>query len=494
MLEKFDLSKKITKTNYKALNSELEQKLGELQREAKDLKIPIIILFEGWDAAGKGTLINRLTLSLDPRGFKVFPIHTPNEEERLRPFLWRFWTKIPARGRIAIFDRSWCGRVLEERVDKTVKKSDLVKAFDEILSFERQLINDDYLIIKFFLHIDKKEQKKRFKSLMSNSSTKWTVTKKDWKHHDQYNKYIEAYEQMLAKTHSVSAPWTIVESHDRRYSTIKVFKTAIDMIEHKIAEVKQTQKSSRVKKKPTIQLQELSNSILDRSDLSLSISRKEYEHALKKYQERIREIEHEIYAKRLPVIMAFEGWDAAGKGGSIKRLVQRMDPRGYEVVTTAAPNEIELMHHYLWRFWKNIPKAGHVVIFDRSWYGRILVERVEGFCTEDEWKRAYSEINEMEEQWANFGAAIMKFWVHVSMDEQLKRFELRQRTKQKQWKITDEDWRNREKWDLYKAAADEMLYRTSTSYAPWTIIESNSKLFARIKTMETVIQTLEKHL
>ena len=494
MLEKFDLSKNISKTNYKTLHSELEQKLGELQREAKDLKIPIIILFEGWDAAGKGTLINRLTLSLDPRGFKVFPIHSPNEEERLRPFLWRFWTKIPERGRIAIFDKSWCGRVLEERVDKTVKKSTWLKAFDEILSYERQLINDGYLIIKFFLHIDKKEQKKRFKSLMSNPSTKWTVTNEDWKHHDQYDKYIEAYEQMLAKTHSVSAPWTIVESHDRRYSTIKVFKTFIDMIEHKIAEVKQAQKPSPMKKKSTFQLQELSNSILERSDLSLSLSREEYEHALKKHQERIREIEHEIYARRLPVIMAFEGWDAAGKGGSIKRLVQRMDPRGYEVVTTAAPNEIELMHHYLWRFWKNIPKAGHVVIFDRSWYGRVLVERIEGFCTEEEWKRAYSEINEMEEQWTNFGAAIMKFWIHVSMDEQLKRFELRQKTKHKQWKITDEDWRNREKWDLYKAAADEMLYRTSTSYAPWTIIEANSKLYARIKTMETVINTLEKHL
>lgn len=494
MLEKFDLSKKISKPNYKTLHSELEQKLGELQREAKELKIPIIILFEGWDAAGKGTLINRLTLSLDPRGFKVFPIHAPNEEERLRPFLWRFWTKIPERGRIAIFDRSWCGRILEERINKTVKKNIWLKAFDEILSFERQLINDGYLIIKFFLHIDKKEQKKRFKNLVSNPSTKWTVTKEDWKHHDQYNDYIEAYEQMLAKTHSVASPWTIVESHNRRYSTIKIFKTTIDMIEHKIAEMKLAQKPSRVKKKSTIQLPELSNSILDRSDLSLSLNRDEYERALKKHQERIREIEHEIYANRLPVIMAFEGWDAAGKGGSIKRLVQRMDPRGYEVVTTAAPNEIEQMHHYLWRFWKNIPKAGHVVIFDRSWYGRVLVEKIEGFCTEEEWKRAYSEINEMEEQWANFGTVIMKFWVHISSDEQLKRFELRQKTKHKQWKITDEDWRNREKWESYKAAVDEMLYRTSTSYAPWTIIEANSKLFARIKTLKTVIDALEKHL
>ena len=494
MLEKFDLSKIITKENYKSIHSELEQKLGELQREAKDLKIPIVFLFEGWDAAGKGTLINRLTLSLDPRGFKVFPIHAPNEEERLRPFLWRFWTKIPERGRIAIFDRSWCGRVLEERVDKTVKKSVWLKGFDEILSFERQLINDGYLIIKFFLHIDKKEQKKRFKHLMDNPSTKWTVTKEDWKHHDQYDKYIEAYEQMLAKTHSIAAPWTIVESHDRRYSTIKVLKTSIDMIVQKIAEVKQAQKPAQIKRKSTIQLQELSNSILDRVDLTRSLSREEYEHELKKHQERIREIEHEIYVRRLPVIMAFEGWDAAGKGGCIKRLVQRMDPRGYEVVTTAAPNEIELQHHYLWRFRINIPKAGHVVIFDRSWYGRVLVERIEGFCTEEEWKRAYSEINEMEEHWANFGAVIIKFWIHVNMDEQLRRFELRQKTKHKQWKITDEDWRNREKWDLYKAAADDMLYRTSTGYAPWTIIEANSKLFARIKVLETVIQTVEKHL
>ncbi|MCJ7580327.1 MAG: phosphate--AMP phosphotransferase, partial [Candidatus Aminicenantes bacterium] len=263
MLEKFDLSKRITKADYKGLHSELEQRLGELQREARDLMIPIIVLFEGWDAAGKGTLINSLTLSLDPRGFKVYPIHAPNEEERLRPFLWRFWAKIPEKGRIAIFDRSWCGRILEERIDKTVKKSVWLKAFDEILSFERQLINDGYLIIKFFLHIDKKEQKKRFNSLVNNPSTKWTITKEDWKHHDQYDKYIEAYEQMLTKTHSVSAPWTIVESHDRRYSTIKVFKTSVDMIEHKIAAVKQAQKSSRVKKESMIELQELSNSILD---------------------------------------------------------------------------------------------------------------------------------------------------------------------------------------------------------------------------------------
>ena len=494
MLEKFDLSKKIEKSKYKAIVQELEQKMGELQREAWKLKIPIIVLFEGWDAAGKGTLINRMALSLDPRGFEVYPIHPPSEAERLRPFLWRFWTKIPQRGRIAIFDRSWCGRVLEDRVDKTVKKSVWLNAFDEILSFERQLINDGYLILKFFLHIDKKEQKKRFKKLMSNPSTKWTVTKDDLIHHDEYHKYIAAYEQMLAKTHSVSAPWTIVESHDRRYSVIKVFKTFVDLTEKKIADLKRSKKTSRITQQPAPQLQELYNSILDRVDLSLDLMREDYDTALKKYRERIREIEHEVYKKRLPVVIVFEGWDAAGKGGIIKRLVQRMDPRGYKVVPIAAPNEIELQHHYLWRFWTKIPKAGHIVIFDRSWYGRVLVERIEGFCTEEEWKRAYSEINEMEEQWSNSGAAIIKFWIHVSQDEQLRRFQERQRTKQKQWKITDEDWRNREKWDVYKDAVDEMLYRTSTGYAPWTIIESNSKLFGRIKTLETVIHTLEKHL
>jgi len=402
MLEKIDLSKKIEKTEYKEIFSDLELKLAELQREAKDLKIPVILVFEGWDASGKGTMINRVILTLDPRGFTVHPINPPNGEERYRPFLWRFWTKTPEKGRIAVFDRSWYGRVLVERINRIVKKNEWTKAYDEIKSFERQLADDGTVIIKFFLHIDKKEQKKRFKKLEKNPSTAWKVTKSDWVHHKQYDKYFIAIEEMLAKTDTEYAPWTIVEAHDRRFATIKIFKTMIDTIERKIHEAKNTTESKKIFVESSIDLENISSSVLDKFDLSISLSRPDYNKSLKSYQARLNEIEHEVYMKRIPVMIVYEGWDAAGKGGNIKRLVRGMDPRGYEVIPFAAPNEVELAHHYLWRFWREIPKAGHIAIFDRSWYGRVLVERVEEFCTEEEWKRAFREINEMEEHLERF--------------------------------------------------------------------------------------------
>ncbi len=494
MLERIDLSKKIIKADYNAIIPDLELKLGGLQRQARGLKIPVIVVFEGWDAAGKGTLINRLLLCLDPRGFSVYPTNPPNEEERLRPFLWRFWTKTPRRGRIAIFDRSWYGRVLVERVDKIVKKKAWLKAYDEIKSFERQLVDEGNVIIKFFLHITQAEQKERFKKLESNPSTAWKVTKDDWRNHRQYDRYSEAIEEMLAKTDTEFAHWTIVEAHDRRFATVKVFKTVIAATEREVNRIEGSVDEDNKVKKSTVQLEDVSPSILDKVDLSPSLTRSEYEKALKKYQSRIREIEHEVYKRRLPVIIVYEGWDAAGKGGNIKRLVQRMDPRGYEVIPVGAPDSVEKAHHYLWRFLREIPKAGHIAIFDRSWYGRVMVERIENLCSEKEWKRAYREINEMEEQLVNFGTVLIKFWLQIDKNEQLKRFESRKKIQYKQWKITDEDWRNREKWDNYKIAVDEMLYRTSTPYAPWTIIESNSKLYARIKTLRTVVENLEKHL
>jgi polyphosphate:AMP phosphotransferase len=494
MLEYIDLTKTIAKSEYRSAITKLERKLGALQRDVKKLNIPIIFLFEGWDAAGKGTLINRLTLAFDPRGFKVYPVLPPNEEERLRPFLWRFWRKLPERGGIAIFDRSWSGRLIEERVEKTIKGKILLRAYNEINSFERQLTNDGYLILKFFLHISKKEQKKRFKDFADTPATQWRVTERDWEHHKQYERYIKYYEEMLTKTDTEIVSWNIVGAHDWRFATLQIFNTTVDTIQRRIESESQKKSSTAVQKAAVPVLPELKESILDRVDLTLSLSREQYEEDLKKYQERIREVEHEVYRKRIPVVIVYEGWDASGKGGNIKRLVQRMDPRGYEVIPIGAPTESELNQHYLWRFRKHFPKAGHIVIFDRSWYGRVMVERVEGFCTEEEWKRAYSEINEMEEHWANFGAVIVKFWVHISQEEQLKRFESRESLAYKKWKITEEDWRNREKWMLYKDAVDEMLFRTSTHYAPWTVIEGNSKLFSRIKALKTVIQSVEKHL
>ena len=514
MLEQVDLSKKLSKEEYKTIISDLELHLGALQREALKLNIPIAIVFEGWDAAGKGTLINRLIQTFDPRGCVVHPINAPNQEEQLRPFLWRFWIKTPEKGRIAVFDRSWYGRVLVGRVDKLVKKSAWKRAYSEITAFERQLVDDGALLIKFFLHISKKVQKKRFKKLQNSSATAWKVTEEDWKHNDQYEQYLDAIEDMLAQTDTGFAPWTIIESHSKRFAVVKVFKTIIDRLEAKIQAVKQAQQAAELQaiRSPegsapvdvSTQNQEdrsakeifdqLHSSILDQVDLSLELSREEYKAELKTCQQRIFELEHEIYIKRIPVLILYQGWDAAGKGGNIRRLTQSMDPRGYEVIPIAAPNDIEKAHHYLWRFWQKFPKAGHIAIFDRSWYGRVLVERIEGFCREHEWKRAYREINEMEEHCVNFGAVLVKFWLHIDPEEQLRRFEARQQIVHKSWKITDEDWRNREKWDLYKQAVDEMLFRTSTSYAPWTIIEANSKYYARIKALKTVIQAVEAKL
>ena len=236
------------------------------------------------------------------------------------------------------------------------------------------------------------------------------------------------------------------------------------------------------------------NGVLSGVDLSKSLTDEEYKEKLKKLQKRLSELHSEIYRLRIPVVIGFEGWDAGGKGGAIKRLTSHLDPRGYRVNPTASPNDIEKVHHYLWRFWNNVPKAGHIAIFDRTWYGRVMVERIEGFCTEAEWKRAYQEINEMESHMANAGAVVLKFWLHIDKDEQERRFKERQENPAKQWKITEEDWRNRAKWDAYEEAVNEMLVRTSTTYAPWIVVEGNDKHYARVKVLKTVVDALEKKI
>lgn len=492
MLEKIDLSREVEKAEYKEAKPGLELRLAALQRQALEQKTPIIIVFEGWGAAGKGTLINDLILPLDPRGFKVYSALSPNEEESMRPFLWRFWLRSPARGRIAVHDRSWYRRVLNDRVDGLVSPKELRQTYQDICSFERQLSDDGTVIIKFLLHISKKEQKKRFKKLRSDPSTAWRVTKADQKHHKQYDEYLAAMDDMLAETDSEFAPWTVLEAHDFRFASLKMFTTVIEVLEDRLGG--KAPRADAGARRTRVKLEPFNVSILDKTDLSLSLPFDEYKEELKKQQERLRELEYEIYRKRVPVILTFEGWDAAGKGGNIRRVVQRLDPRGYEVVPISAPNDIEKTHHYLWRFWAQLPKAGHITIFDRTWYGRVLVERVEGFCSEDEWKRAYREINEMEQHLTHFGAVLLKFWLHIDADEQLRRFKEREKLAHKRWKITAEDWRNRKKWAEYKLAVDEMLFRTSTPYAPWTVVESNCKRYARIKVLKTVNRSIEKHL
>ncbi|MBN1411634.1 MAG: polyphosphate:AMP phosphotransferase [Spirochaetales bacterium] len=495
MLDKIDLGRKISKEDYNKEMNDLEIRLGALQRAAKDLEIPVIIVFEGWDAAGKGTLINNLILPMDPRGFKVFTIVRPNAGERYRPFLWRFWTKIPERGRISLFDTSWYRTLYVGGKNRELSGRELSETYNDIKAFESQLTNDGYLLIKFFLHISKNEQKNRMKKLEKDKATSWRVTKKDWKHHKMYETLLTTFQRMIEHTDTENAPWTIVESTDKKFATIKIFKTLIGTLDAAILR-RREEGGKADKKRPCKDTHDdrTGTSVLDKINPAQAIDDEEYKRQLKACQNRIRELEYVIYSRRIPVIILFEGWDAAGKGGNIRRLTRKMDPRGYEVIPVSAPNDTEKAHHYLWRFWNKIPKAGHIAIFDRTWYGRVLVERVEGFCTEDEWKRAYKEINEMERHIVNFGTVLVKFWLQIDKDEQMRRFRERETVPYKKWKLTDEDWRNREKWDLYKQAVDEMLYRTSTSYAPWTIVESNSKKYARIKTLDTVITGIDRLL
>lgn len=489
MLDKIDVAKKLPDGMSGKERDALAERLGQLQRECKDAGIPVTVVFEGWSAAGKGTLISRLIRPLDPRGFMVYTTQKPGKEELLRPFMWRFWTKTPEKGRIHIFDRSWYSRSVEETPGREIMQ--LKQHWEEIVDFERQLHDDGTLFIKFFLHIDKKEQKKRFDKLLKKRETAWRVTKKDMKSHKEYEQYAVLYDKMLIATDSSFAPWTIVEATDEDYATDKIMRVTIQRMEEALVQIKR--KSEQAKWQESQEETEIfSNSVLAGVNPDMPMSKQEYKKRRKELQARLALLHNQMYKERIPVVLAFEGWDAGGKGGAIKRITENIDPRGYAVIPTASPNDIEKKHHYLWRFWRAMPKAGHMAIFDRTWYGRVMVERIEGFCKKEEWKRAYREINAMEAQLAASGCIVLKFWMHIDKDEQERRFKERENTPNKQWKITEEDWRNRARWEEYEKAVDEMIVKTSTDVAPWIIVPGNSKYYARIKVLETVVNVLEE--
>ena len=492
MLEKVDLTKKMSKEEYKEKMETLELELGHLQRECKEQKIPVMIAFEGYGASGKGLQIGRLIQGLDPRGFEVHAVKKETEEERMHPFMWRFWTKTPERGRIAIYDTSWYRRVQIDRFDGKVSEEELPADYESIRSFEKQLTDDGMVIVKLFLAIDQKEQKKRFKKLMESKETKWRVSEGDLKRNKEFARYEQMNEEMLRKTDTDYAPWTIIEATDKRYATAKIFTTVIHAMQMALEKVKMPEEAQEERRSSGER--EFQESLLAKADLSKKLSKKQYKEQLKELQGKMERLHGELYRRRIPVVLGFEGWDAGGKGGAIKRLTEHMDPRGYVVNPTASPNDIEKAHHYLWRFWRAMPKAGHIAIFDRTWYGRVMVERIEGFCTTKEWQRAYKEINDMEQDLVNAGAIVLKFWMQIDKDEQAARFKARQENPEKQWKITDEDWRNREKWDQYEEAVNEMLIRTSTPHAPWVVVEGNCKYYARIKVLETVVHAIEERL
>jgi len=485
MLKAFDLEREeifeAINTSYK----ELQAELARLQQKIKEEQLPVLVIFEGWDASGKGTLINELIQELDPRGYKVEVFHESTEEEKRKPFLWRFWQKIPRKGEIMIFDRSW----YRELVDDLPSKSNKYKLdVDDIINFEEILIDEGILLIKIFLHVSKKEQKSRLKALLSDDSTKWQVKEKDIYQNKNYSEYYEHYDNLLSKTNTSKSPWHLIDSSDKKNASKFLIHTAVELFKNTLIKEDMNLRGSE-----NIDFDLDNQKVLPLSnvDLSLDISDEEYKKRLKKLQEKIKLLAYDLYREKIPTIIVFEGWDAAGKGGNIKRLTKSIDPRGYEVIPIAAPDETEKKYHYLWRFWKHLPKTGHMTIFDRSWYGRVMVERVEDFASENEWKRAYDEINQMESHLKSYKAIVLKFFIHIDKEEQLARFKAREENPDKRYKITDEDWRNREKWNLYESAINEMIYKTNTSYATWHIVPGNSKKYARVFVLEKTIEEME---
>jgi polyphosphate:AMP phosphotransferase len=491
MLDKYDLTKKTDDHTFAKEIAPLQEQLGVLQRELREKKIPVIIVVEGWNASGITNVIHEFIRFLDPRGFTLLSTGTPTEDEKDRSFLWRFWINIPAKGRIAIFARSWYSRLLAEQASGVDWEKRVKQTISAINNFERQLTDDNTILLKFFLHISEKEQKKRFNERDRNPLTSWMITKGDWDFHHHYRSFFPVIEDNIRETDTVYAPWTIVEATDPNYTVLKCYTTLVSALEKRSEEISDNAKKGYtgvpIKKPPRVKVKR-------NSSPPTPVSKPEYQEQVVAAQERVRDLQYVLFKRKIPLVIAFEGWDAAGKGGTIMRLVRDLNPRGYNVMPVSRPNDMELEHHYLWRFIRQYPKAGHTTVFDRSWYGRVLVERVEGLCTENEWKRAYNEINEMEEEYLNSGGGLVKCWLEVSKEEQLRRFHQRENDPLKQWKITDEDWRNREKWDLYETAVDEMLARTSTNLAPWTIIESDDKWYARLKTLRTVISYCETML
>jgi len=494
MFEAAKVGRSVSKTDFKAQRDELRTHLLEAQRELRESNIPVIVIVAGVEAAGKGEVVNRLNEWLDTRGMQTFAFWDFSDEERERPRYWRFWRTLPPRGEIAILFGGWYLAPIEHRFRGECDDAALDAELARIVDFERSLTHDGALVVKFWFHLSEEDQKNRLKELSRDDRSRWKMLPKKSKFTEQYQLFEYVAERVIRQTDRGIAPWYLIEAEDKRYRDLTVGKTLLQAIRARLQQPLPTEPPATAEPLDLPESASAQITLLDQLDLSQSLSRDDYKEALRQYQKEINELAWKAYNQQRTTVLVFEGVDAGGKGGAIRRITSAVDARIYRTIPIAAPTDEEKAHHYLWRFWRHLPRAGHIIIYDRSWYGRVLVERVEGFASEDEWRRAYAEINEFEEQLVENGAVLLKFWLQVSEEEQLQRFQDREATPYKQYKITDEDWRNREKWPQYKIAVNEMVARTSTEYAPWTLVEGNDKQFARIKVLKTVCERLRTAL
>jgi polyphosphate:AMP phosphotransferase len=469
--------------------SDIGKELDELQRAMADLGGSLLVIVEGWESSGKGYLITRLRREIDPRYYHVRLFDEPTESEKIYPMEKRFWEELPKKGAIAIFDRSYYSELFEKR-----SKNGL----DETLTFwnaqENMWRKDRMCIIKLFLDIREDTQEKNIRELEKDPNREFLVSAMDKKQNEKYAAYRKHMNDVLEKSNSPCAPWHIVSMEDRDAGTKHAMELCVSLLKDHLEFLREDAELCRPITEIIAPETEKNPPQIKTLDLSKTITDEEYDARLQPLQHRVRDLAFELFTKNRPMIFLFEGTDAAGKGGSIKRLTKHIDPRSYRIHTVAAPTKEELSYHYMHRFVTLLPSDSQIKIFDRSWYDRVLVERIEGFASPAQWQRAYDEINALEAAWQDEGIRIVKFYLSIDKDEQKARFEARESDPRKVYKLTDEDWRNREKFEAYDEAADEMFRRTSTINAPWNLIPANSKRYARIQVLEKIVEEMEAHV
>ncbi len=486
MFESAEREIEFDRAAYDARLPALRTELLAAQRELATRPFNVIVLVNGVEGAGKGDVVNVLSEWLDARDLRTHAFGAPTEEERQRPRFWRYWMAMPPKGAIGVLLGSWYAAPILDSVLGDAKPGDLTAEIERIRRLEKMLADDGTLFVKIWLHVSKQQQRRRIRKLGKSRDTRWRVTTRQKKLSRYYDQFVPVCEEVVRETSTGHAPWLVVSGTNSRQRDMVVAEHLLARLRERLDEESEPK---RLAPEPAI---DDPSTVLDDLDLTLSASEEEYDARLGRLQGKIRRAALRCEKRARSAIVVFEGSDAAGKGGAIRRTLQPLEARQYRVIRVAAPTDEERAHHYLWRFWRHLPRDGRITIYDRSWYGRVLVERVEGFAAPREWRRAYEEINEFEAQLVDHGVAVVKLWLQISPEEQLARFEERKRTPWKRHKITDEDWRNREKAPQYEAAAAEMVARTSTTHAPWTLVPAECKRYARLRVLETIHRALRE--
>ncbi len=486
MFDDIDVHSPLSKKEFKAQEKLFRSELLFLQKQLSKAQIATLILVSGTDGAGKGEVVDQLNKWFDSRGISTHAFWDETDEDRARPAAWRYWKRLPARGDIAIMFGGWYWDLLHNAQQTDSKE--LEPAIDSINQLEQMLSLDGLLIIKLWFHLPYAAFAQRMSHRRDVAKyVGFTQISGDLK---KYHASFTANAQRVIKlTDSALSPWKLIVA-EGVYSRDLVVAQALTRCMH--SGLKNLPALNPAENSATSPRIATSTKLLSQLGLSQCLDKFEYQQQLHKYQQRLHELSWQAYAAKRSVVCLFEGRDAGGKGGAIRRVTSAMDARLYRVISSAAPSEEALAHHYLWRFWQDIPRDGYFTLYDRSWYGRVLVERVEKLATENEWQRAYQEINQFEQQLQTHGTIVLKFWLDISPQEQLRRLKEREVTAHKQHKLTEDDWNNRERWDDYALAVDEMLLKTDTTEAPWHLIAANDKYFARIEVLKRVCAALEK--